>query len=64
MGKQSNCVKNVFLLGCSLATCDDWTSMFEIVKVQCSHVAISLIKELEQQFPNQELMNTTCIIYP
>jgi len=38
--------------------------MFEIVKVQCSHAAIFLIEELEQQFPNQELMNTIGIIYP
>jgi hypothetical protein len=44
------------------ATCDDWTSTFEIIKVQCSHVAF--IKELEWRFPNQELMNTIGIIYP
>jgi hypothetical protein len=33
------------------ATIDDWMMTFEIVKIQCSHDTISLIFELEQQFP-------------
>jgi hypothetical protein len=28
-------------------THDDWTLAFEAIKVQCSHVAISLIREFE-----------------
>jgi len=42
---------------------NDWTT-FEVVQVQCSHVASSLISKLEWGFPNQELMNAIGIIYP
>jgi hypothetical protein len=45
-------------------TRDDWTIAFEAIKVQCSHAAIFFIRELELQFPNQELMNAIGIIYP
>jgi hypothetical protein len=45
------------------ATRNDWTTFFEYIKVQCSHVVMCLISKFEHQFLNQELMNATCIIY-
>ncbi len=34
------------------------------VKKQCNNVIHGVIKELEQWFPLQEIMNVMCIIYP
>lgn len=45
-------------------TKDDWTTTFEDIKVQCSHVVKCLISKFEHWFPSQELMNVTSIIYP
>ncbi len=45
-------------------TKDDWTTTFEDIKVQCSHVVKCLILKFEHGFPSQELMNVTCIICP
>ncbi len=42
----------------------DWLVVVEEVKKQCNSIAQGLIKELDQRFPSQEIMNVTCIIYP
>jgi hypothetical protein len=42
---------------------NDWIIAFKVVKVQHSHVVVSLIFEFEQWFPSWELMNAIDIIY-
>lgn len=43
---------------------DGWTFTCRNVKKQCNYTTKSLINELDTQFPIQEVMNTTNIIYP
>jgi hypothetical protein len=42
---------------------DDWVSVYQNVKNQCTFVAKGLIAKLDTQFPTQDLMNATNIIY-
>jgi hypothetical protein len=65
MGKQYLLYKKCLLIRLFTQVMhEDWTTTFEAIKVQCSHVVMcSTFYKLEQWFPNQELMNAMNIIY-
>ncbi len=42
----------------------DWLNAVQALKQECNVATTSLIQELEQHFPTQDIMNATRVIYP